>query len=87
MARVSIVSCINLFGVNQLNTFRVQMGAHQIINWCAPINYLNYLVCAKSFGAHQLISYSSWTRKTCDTVAPRGGGMIKLTSSYRKVNI
>ena len=56
MARVSLVSCINFFGVNQLNTFSVQLGAHQIINWCAPMNYLNYLVHGKSFGAHLLIS-------------------------------
>ena len=42
MARVSLVACINVFGANQLNTFSVQLGAHQIINWCVPINYLNY---------------------------------------------
>ena len=85
MARVSLVSYIDLFGVNQLNTFSVQLGAHKIFNWRAPNNYVNYLVRAKSFGAHQLISWSSWTRKTCDTVAPRG--VIKETSSYRKANI
>ena len=68
MARVSLVSCINLFGANQLNSFSEQLGADQII-WCAAINYLNYLVRVKSFGAHQFISYSSWTRKTCDNVA------------------
>ena len=58
VARVSLVSCINLFGANQLlvDAFSVQFGANQIINWCAPITYLNYLVSAKSFGAHQLIS-------------------------------
>ena len=58
LARVSLVSCINLFGANQLHVdpFSIQFGANQIINWCAPINYLNYLVRAKSFGAHQLIS-------------------------------
>ena len=55
MAVVSLVSCINLFGAIQLNTFGVQLGAQQIINWCAPIIYLNYLVRVKSFGAHQLI--------------------------------
>ena len=56
MARVSLVSCINLFGAHQLNTFSMQFGAHQKINLCAPSNYLNYLVRAKSFDAHQLIS-------------------------------
>ena len=38
MARVSLVSCINLFAANQLNTFPVQFGAHQLIIliiWCA----------------------------------------------------
>ena len=85
MARASLVSCINLFGVTQLHIFSVELGAHQIINWCAPIIHLNYLVRAKSFGAHRLISYISWTRMTCDTVAPRG--IIKETFSYQKVNI
>ena len=49
LARVSLVSCINLFGANQLDAFSVQFGANQIINWCAPINYLDYLVRAKLF--------------------------------------
>ena len=46
VARVSFVACINLFGANQLNALSVQLGAHQIFNWCAPINYLNYSVRA-----------------------------------------
>ena len=61
------------------------MGAHQINNWYASIIDFNYLVRAKSSGAHKLISWSSWTRKTCDTVTRRG--IIKNTSSHRKVNI
>ena len=56
MARVALVSCINLFGAHLLNTFRIQVGAHQIIIWCTPINYLNNLVRAILFSAHQRIS-------------------------------
>ena len=59
VARSSLVTCNHLFGANQLNTFSVHLGAHQIINWCAPIDYLNHLVRAKLFGSHQLISLSS----------------------------
>ena len=66
-ARVSRVSYINILMYHlphalnylvrhNLNTFGVQLGAHQIINWCAPIIYLNYLVSVKSFGAHKIIS-------------------------------
>ena len=46
MARVSFVAYINLFGAYKLNAFGVQLGAQQIMNWCAPINYLKYLVRA-----------------------------------------
>ena len=56
VARAPLASCISLFGANQLNVFSVQFGAHQIIIWCATINYLNYLVRTKSLGAHQIIS-------------------------------
>ena len=57
---------------DSIKYFQVQMGAHQIINWYASIIYFNYLVRAKSFGAHKLFTWSSWTRKICDTVAHRG---------------
>ena len=59
MARVALVSCIILFGAHHLNTFRIQVGVHQIIYWYAPFIFLNYLVCTKSFGAHRFISESS----------------------------
>ena len=45
MARASRVVCINPLEARVAHV-RIQVVAHQIDNWCAPINYLNYLVRA-----------------------------------------
>ena len=55
MARASLVVYINPLEA-RVEHVRIQVDAHQIINWCAPINYFHYLVRAKSFRAHQLIT-------------------------------